>query len=56
MNFDWNVTEASSLGSDLQYPSIASDNGLVPTRRQAIVWTNNDKIAHACMRHLASMI
>ena len=27
-------------GSNQQYSSIGSDNGLVPTRRQAIIWTN----------------
>ena len=29
---------------------IGSDNGLVPTRRQAIIWTNDDKFTDACMR------
>ena len=24
-----------------QYSSIGSDNGLAPTRRQAIIWTND---------------
>ena len=27
-------------GSNKQYSSIGSDNGLVPARRQAIIWTN----------------
>ena len=27
--------------SNKQYPTIGSDNGLAPTRRQAIIWTND---------------
>ena len=27
--------------SNQQYSSIGSDDGLAPTRRQAIIWTNN---------------
>ena len=34
--------------------SIGSDNGLAPTRRQAIIWTN-DYFTDAFMRHSASM-
>ena len=34
---------------------IGSDNGLAPTRRQAIVWTNDDRLTDANMRHFASM-
>ena len=34
---------------------MGSDNGLVPTRRQAIVWTNDDYIIDAYVRHSASM-
>ena len=40
MNFDWNFAEACVKGSNQQYSSIGSDNGLVPTRRQAIIWIN----------------
>ena len=29
--------------------------GLAPTRRQAIIWTNDGKFADAYVRHLASM-
>ena len=29
-----------SLGYNLQYGSIGSDNGLAPNRWQAIIWTN----------------
>ena len=35
--------------------SIDSDNGLAPTSRQAIIWTNNGWITDAYMRHSASM-
>ena len=44
-----------SLGSNLQYTGIGSDNGLAPTRRQAIIWTNDDRITDAYMRHSASI-
>ena len=36
-----NVIEICSQGSNLQYPSIASDNGLLLVRRQAIIWIND---------------
>ena len=36
-------------------PSIGSGNVLAPTRRQAIIWTNDGKFADAYMRHSASM-
>ena len=51
LEFHW----ICSLGSNLQYFSIGSDNGLAPTRRRAIIWTNDDLITDAYMRHLASM-
>ena len=35
--------------------SIGSENGLAPTRRQAIIWTNDGYITDAYMRHSASM-
>ena len=38
-----------------QYSSIGSDNGLVPTRPQAIIWTNDGYITDAVMHHSASM-
>ena len=41
MNFDWYIIEASSYGSNKQYSIIGSDNHLVPTRWQAIIWTND---------------
>ena len=40
LEFDYDFTEVCSLGSNWQYPSIGSDNGLAPVRRQAIIWTN----------------
>ena len=40
MNFDWNVTEVYSCGTNKQYIGIGSDNGSAPTRPQAISWTN----------------
>ena len=50
-----NFTEVCYHGSNLQYSSLGSDNGLAPTRRQAIVWTNAGLITDAYMRHSASM-
>ena len=38
------------LGVQLAYSSISSDNGLVPTRRQAIIWTNGGLFTDAYMR------
>ena len=35
-----NSTEVCSYGSHQQYPSIGVDNGLVPSRRQAIICSN----------------
>ena len=34
---------------------IGSDNGLAPTRRQGITWTNGSYITDAYLRHSASM-
>ena len=42
-------------GSNWQHSSICSDNGLVPVRRQAIIWTNDDEFTVAYMPHSASM-
>ena len=53
MNFDEYFTEICAEGSNLNYSSIGSDNGLAPTRRQAIIWTNDDKLTDAYMRHSA---
>ena len=38
LNFKQNFTEICSLWSNWQYGSSGSDNGLAPTRRQAIIW------------------
>ena len=37
------------------YSSIVSDNGLAPTRWQAIIWSNDGKFTDAYMRRSASM-
>ena len=39
-----NFNEVCSLRSNWQYSSIGSDNGLAPTRRQAIIWANDDPV------------
>ena len=39
----------------IQYSCIGSDDGLAPTRQQAIVWTNGGLMTNAYVRHLASM-
>ena len=36
-------------------PSSVLDNGLTPSRRQAIIWTNGGKFTEAYMRHSASV-
>ena len=55
MNFDSDFTELSSQGSNWQYLSTSSDNGLAPTRWQAIIWTNADYFTDSYMHDLASM-
>ena len=44
IDFDWNFSEFYSQCSNEQYSNICSDNGLAPTRRQAIIWTNADPV------------
>ena len=39
----------------LQSSSTGLDNGMAPTRRQAIIWTRDGKFTDAYMRHSASM-
>ena len=34
-----------------KHSSIGSDNGLVPTSRQTIIWTNGGQFAEAYIRH-----
>ena len=45
VDFEWDCTDVSSRGSNSLYSSIGSDNGLAPTRRQGIIWTNDGKFA-----------
>ena len=42
--------------TNVQYNNISSDNGLAPTRRQAIIWTNDGKFTDTYVRHWASVI
>ena len=41
LNSKQNFTEVCSYGSNQQYSIIGLDNGLAPSRRQAIIWTND---------------
>ena len=43
------------LRYNYQYSSIGSDNSLVTTRRQTIIWTYGGKVTDVYMRHSASM-
>ena len=38
-----------------QNSNIGSDNGLAPTKRQAIIWTNDASITYAHMHHSVPM-
>ena len=49
MNLDLDFTEVCSQGSNYQYCSIGSDNGLA----LAIIWTNDDQFTDEYMRHSA---
>ena len=53
--FRWKFTELGSLGPNSQYSSIGLDCGLAPTRRQAMIRTNDGYINDASVRHSASM-
>ena len=44
-----------SLDPHWRYWSTDVDDGFAPTRRPAIIWTNDGEITDAYMRHLASM-
>ena len=46
-----NILISIKISQSVQLTSIISDNGLAPTRQQAIIWTND-----AYLRHLVSMI
>ena len=48
LRFHWNL-------SNPQYSSIGLDNGLAPSRRQAIIWNNDGKFTDAYMRRSAPM-
>ena len=50
LEFHWNLF----LRVQLIYSSIGSDHGLAPTRRQAIIWTDDGGFIDAYMRHSAS--
>ena len=54
-NIDEYFIEVCSFWSNWQYSSIGSDNCLALTRRQAIIWTNDDKFIDAYMCHPASV-
>ena len=43
-SFDKKITEVCSWWFNWQQPSISLDNGLSPSRRQAIFWTKTDSI------------
>ena len=45
---DSNFTENCSQESKYKLASIGSDNGLVPNRRQAIIWTN-EGLTYCCV-------
>ena len=49
------IDMSCSWGSNQQYSTTDSDNGLAPTRQQAIIWTNDDKSTSAHMHHSDSM-
>ena len=42
--FDSSFTEIYSQKSDWQYVNIVSVDGLAPSRRQSIIWTNDDQV------------
>ena len=52
--FDYEFPEVCYQGSNLQYSTIGSNNGLAPSRREAIIWTNGGLSTH--MRHPASKV
>ena len=43
-HFKLNFIEICSLGSNWQYVGIGSENGVAPSRRQVIIWTNVDPV------------
>ena len=55
VNFDWDFTEVCSQGPINNVPAFGLDNGLVPARQQAIIWTNDGQFTDSHMHHSASM-
>ena len=55
INVALDVTEVCFQGTNYQYPSIGPDNGLAPTRQQAIIWTNDGLFTVEYIHHSASM-
>ena len=51
LKFHWSLF----LRVELTNSSIGSDNGLVPSRQQTIIWTNDGQFTDAYMCHSASM-
>ena len=50
-----NLTDICPEEFNLEETSIASDNGLVPNRHQAIIWTKDGLDYWLHMHHLSSM-
>ena len=55
MNFDWYFIEFVPKGQINNIPALVQKIGLVPTKRQAIMWTNDCKFTDTYLRHSASM-
>ena len=53
LGFNWRLF--LNFLTNWQFSSIGSDNGLVPTGRQAIIWTNVGLFTDAYVRRSASM-
>ena len=49
--FDWSLFPRGELTKS----NIGSDNGLVSTSQQAIIWTNDEKFTYAYMHYWASV-
>ena len=45
-----NISLTFVLKDQIKYSFIGTDNGLVPARRQAIIWTNDGQFTDAYMR------
>ena len=51
LGFDSNSSESCSQWYRKEYPSISSDNGVAPNRRQSIIQVNDALVNYAYMRH-----